>query len=304
MGLLEDVSTWVAFYIVRPAIDAFKKHATTIEKAWANVVEWKLRHFIWWVGTLNTTVKGYIHNKINEALEDVESGTWNFFGWIDKIIDHVFDSIKNLFVRVSKLSNEVLKIISDWWKTARDTLLRTLKDTFVSIADFTIDVTKIILDFGYEAFSVIIKTVGNMISTAVAVIATTVANLVESVATSISNIIESVATAAAKIMDALSDLAVKIAEDIAETAGDFATLISDKIGELYEFIEKEVPNMVGGLFDWAKPVIQPIVDAVGFLKTIMEIVTGTREEDPAITEHREKITEQQETLEELVDGLR
>jgi hypothetical protein len=41
------------------------------------------------------------------------------------------------------------------------------------------------------------------------------------------------------------------------------------------------------MFEWAKPVIKPIQDAVGFLESIASVFTKTQPEDPAIRNSRD-----------------
>jgi len=56
--------------------------------------------------------------------------------------------------------------------------------------------------------------------------------------------------------------------------------LADRNNEIKLWVEVGLPGWIDDMFDWAKPVIQPIMDAVGFLGQIVGIVTGTATEDP------------------------
>ena len=304
MGLLDDIAAWIGYYIVHPALVNLLKEIKGIPAATALLLSMKLRAFFNWVMLLNTSVEAWVKNEIKKAIDSIEDGDWDFFGWINSIINAVFDAIENIFVRVVDLAGIIRDKILDWWEDARDAVLRTVKDTFLAIADFTATLLTELVRLGYETFSVIITTVGDMISVAVDVIAGTVANIAESVATAISDIIISITEAVAVVQDALTDLAVKIAEDIAETAGDLNKIIAASIDELFKLIEEKVPGWVESMFDWARGVPATLLNATGYLGQITDVFTGEAEEDPVITEAKDKIKEEQDAIEDIVEGLR
>jgi len=60
---------------------------------------------------------------------------------------------------------------------------------------------------------------------------------------------------------------------------------------------------VGAMFEWAKPIVDPIVNAAGWLGDIAGIITGQKPEEPEIKNTRESIKQQREEILELIKKL-
>jgi len=303
MGKLEDAASWLIFYVVRPAVQKVIDKFNASYRVFAEIAFVKAYSFLYWIATSNISIFTWVRNEIQDAIDDIEDNDWDFWGWIDNIVNAVFKSIKNIFVKVADLSSTVTNLIANWWKTTRTLFLSTLKNTFVAIADFTTDVTKIILDFGYETFDIIITTAGNMISKAVDVLADTVANIAKSVSTAIADIIETVSNAIASIEDSITDLTTDLLKDLAETESKIRKLLTDKIKEVMTYINEEVPKIIGGLFDWAKPIVNPIIAAAGWLGSIGEIITGTHKADPELEESIDIIKTKRDQVNEAIGRI-
>jgi len=86
----------------------------------------------------------------------------------------------------------------------------------------------------------------------------------------------------------------------------FATIpdiIGDAVNGVKEWVEDFVPEVVGAMFEWAKPIVDPIVNAAGWIGDIAGIITGQKPEEPEIKHARETIKEQREKILELIKEL-
>lgn len=301
MGVREDVSAWIAYYIVKPAIDAFKKHATAIERAWATFIGVKLRIFLMWVGNLNTSVSAWVKNEIKEAIDAIEDDGGSWFWWIGDIVGAVLDAIYDVFVKVTEFTKKVADHISKWWPGVRDTLLRTVKDTFVSIVDFAADVTKIIVEFGYEAFSVIVKHVAGAINIAINAVTTVIDSVIKNVSSIMNTVADYLVPAISNIWDSITDLAVDVAGDIAGTVRDMRDLVTDSVLDMIEYIDDTIPEVVSSMFEWAKPIKDPIIKASADLEYI---TTALREKVPTDPEWRRVMDENTAILAEVKEKLK
>jgi len=303
MGKLEDAATWLIFYVIRPAVQKVIDKLNESYRIYTEIAFIKLSVFLHWIATSNISIFTWVNNKIADAIEEIEDNDGGWFDWIWDIVDSVLDAIEDIFVKVSKLSNKVLTIIADWWETTRDLFLSTLKDTFVSVADFAVDVQEAIADWWTDTWTMITETISSTISAAVDAITTTVTNIAESVSKAIADIIDTVTNAIANIEDSITDFTIDIMKDLAETESKIRTLLTDKINEVMTYINEEIPKVVGSMFEWAKPVIDPIIAAAGWLGSLTNIFTGTAPEDPRIRTFIDEEKTNREELDRLLEQL-
>jgi len=290
MGIYDDISAWLVLYIIRPAIDAFKRNATNLEKQIVEIIFVKFNKFFNWVATLDTTVKGYIDERIDEVYDDLDGGGWDLFGWLDDIVDGVFDAIENIFVKTSQLSTIVTKILVDWWADTRDILIDSFKDSFVAVADFAGDVISIIGQLGYITIDVVTGLIVDSVESLTSMISTVVKDVSEAlsdVTTSILSTVEDVVDAA---LSFLTNNILEFFGFINELTVGFTDFLLTTIKEINEVFADTIPGIVESMFDWAKPIIGPIMDAVGFLGQIAGIFTGSHPKEQIFkdTENEQK----------------
>jgi len=303
MGVLEDVSTWIAWYIVKPAIDKFNEKASALEKIYSTFIDFKLRQFFYWVGTINTTVSGYIHKTVNDAIDKIEDDKGSWFPWLSDIAAAVIQTMEEMFVKVGKLTNKVLTIIADWWETAREKILDEIKDTIEDVLETAVDVMETIDKWWLDTWTIITKTIKDWVSIAVTAVSETFSNVVDALSTALADVFDSLTDAIADILGSLADLMVNVTSLIAEAETVMRTLLTDKVFEIYEYIDGVIPKVVESMFDWAKPIIQPIKDAAGWLGEIADLVTGERPKEQEIRDTEEEIERTKSDVKELVDSV-
>lgn len=76
--------------------------------------------------------------------------------------------------------------------------------------------------------------------------------------------------------------------------------LADRDNEFNLWVKNILPGIVGNMFEWAKPVIQPIMDAVGFLGQIVGIVTGTAPESESVKSVKENYKTQTDRVNEIL----
>ena len=81
---------------------------------------------------------------------------------------------------------------------------------------------------------------------------------------------------------------------------DIGVWLADRTNEFNLWVETGLPGIVGNMFEWAKPAIQPIMDAVGFLGQIVGIVTGTATEDPKIAKHKTDVQTERDRINDIL----
>jgi phage-related protein len=123
-----------------------------------------------------------------------------------------------------------------------------------------------------------------------------------------------ISAAAAVINSALSSLSswvqtsIKAVSDLITTKiTDFVTwvnsipiAVSAYVGgivlEIQKWTTQTITTMVGAMFEWAKPIIKPIQDAVAFLGNISNLVMGTYPKDETLEKVQKKERDAREQL--------
>jgi len=280
MGKLEDAATWLVFYVIRPAVQKVIDKLNESYRIFIEIAYLRIHVFLHWIATSNISIFTWVKNEIADAIEEIEDNDGGWFGWIWDIVDSVLDAIEDIFVKVSKLSNKVLTIIADWWKTTRDLFLSTLKDTFVSVADFIVDVQEAIADWWTGTWKDVTTWANNAFRAA--------ADWIDSTYKSITDWWKDAWDDASKavngwIKDA-TNFVTKTFTDfidwINELPGTIADFIKLQVDNIISYINEEIPKVVGSMFEWAKPVIDPIIAAAGWLESLTDVFTAKAEDDP------------------------
>jgi len=69
------------------------------------------------------------------------------------------------------------------------------------------------------------------------------------------------------------------------------------------YINEEIPKVVGSMFEWAKPVIDPIIAAAGWLESLTNVFTAKAEDDPGLKADIDTIQNKREEINEVIGRL-
>jgi hypothetical protein len=83
------------------------------------------------------------------------------------------------------------------------------------------------------------------------------------------------------------------------TFAEIPGLIDGAVSGIKDYIADFVPELVSGMFEWAKPIIKPIQDAVGWLGQIAGVFNNTYPKDPELITIQEKQKTANQQLKEL-----
>jgi phage-related protein len=134
-----------------------------------------------------------------------------------------------------------------------------------------------------------IQTAYNALSGAISAAAAAINSALSSLSTWIQT---SLASLAAAITTRINDL-VKWVESIPKAFSDY---IGGIVLEIQKWTTQTITTMVSAMFEWAKPIIQPIQDAVGWLGQIAGLFNNTYPKDPEIISIQEKQKKAKELL--------
>ncbi|RLG43611.1 MAG: hypothetical protein DRN81_06165, partial [Thermoproteota archaeon] len=146
-----------------------------------------------------------------------------------------------------------------------------------------------------QAWDNVVNAISDAISEAVDWLSSAWNDFTNMVGSAWDNVVSEISGSIESALSWMSDAFMGALDWINEIGGDIAGFIGDRLDEVYTYIVEEVPNMVSGLFDWAKPVVDPIINAAGWLEKLTNVFTGKYEEDPEmekIRQEREKIMEE------------
>jgi len=282
--------------------------------------------FIEWFGTSFQTF-------INSIQTWAAGFTIEFWYFLQNPVESIKTWMSGVFVSIGELTNQISTGISDWWKqgiidvgvmitSATQGFSSWIDDRFTGINDWWADAQTVWGTFWNDR----IKGVEDWVNE----FSTNVSNWYNS------NIQPTIDIIGNRLDDAknwildfptllstwwndrMIDIGVWIVEATTgfnEWINGFAGLIGDwwtdrvvEIGiwltdrnnEIKLWVEVGLPGWIDDMFDWAKPVIQPIMDAVGFLGQIVGIVTGTAPESESIKAVKENYKEQTDRINDVL----
>ena len=193
--------------------------------------------------------------------------------------------------------------IGSWWSSTATSVHSWINSAVSNITDF------------YEAFPIAISSwynsnIGPIIDT----VNGTINDLQEWIGEGFSNIgkwWESTWTGVitwfdSKMIDAFAWFTSSF-QDFLDFIGEIPLGIADYIGtvvlDIQDWTKGIVPGIVSGMFEWAKPVIQPVIDAAGWIGEIAGILTGTRPKEQEIKDTEETIQEHYDAVKEILEGM-
>ncbi len=282
--------------------------------------------FIEWFGTSFQTF-------INSIQTWAAGFTIEFWYFLQNPVESIRNWMNDVFVSIGELTNQIATGISDWWKQG-------IIDVGVMITNATNSFNIWIDDnfSGINAWWENIKTVwGTFWTDAITGLQLWAAEFTINVnnwyTANIQPIIDTINIATINAgawiagfptfiaqwwNDRMIDIGVWLVEattnfnnflgDFTGTIGDWwndrvidiGVWLADRTNEFNLWVETGLPGIVGNMFEWAKPAIQPIMDAVGFLGQIVGIVTGTATEDPKIAKHKTDVQTERDRINDIL----
>lgn len=76
--------------------------------------------------------------------------------------------------------------------------------------------------------------------------------------------------------------------------------LAERDTEFNLWVKNTLPGIVGNMFEWAKPVIQPIIDAVGILSKFLGFAEGTYPKDQNITDAETNVKSHRDRIKEII----
>jgi phage-related protein len=298
----------------------------------------------WVIGTITKSweaMLGFVTGQFNLFLANLKNFQNNFATQLAAFIADPLKSLRGwldgVYAGLSAIAGEVTKGITSWWATTSASvsswidgavdgvttwfndqigiLKRGWDTTFATIPGLITNATA-----GFSAWiDTEFKNIGAWwTSTSASVnswISTAVGDLkryLQGVIVSVDSAWKTATTAISKAWnDAVTGLTAYVntqftalKNTIEGIPGAIQGLIDTAVSGVKDWTETFVPDLVSAMFEWAKPIIKPIQDAVGFLESIAGVFTRTQPEDPVINKTRTDIKTHQDAVRELILRLK
>lgn len=303
MGFLEDISSWIAYYIVRPAVNLTIKKLGAQHFAWITFMGLKLRIFLAWVTRLDTTLAGWIRQEIVKELAYAVSGYSNLVSILNKKVKDVIKQVEGLLDHVRLFASRVISVTILWWTVERAKLLKLMRDSYIRILEFEKEAIKVILDWWKDTWTMVVNHVKAQLDLLGVELDLDLNLLIKQLDTSVDTVLKHLDVQIHNVT-LIIDNQIKSVQIWFEAMDKQAReWMEGQIDEVIKLYRKEVPSIVEGLFGWAMPVIQPIIDAVGWLETIAEIVTGKAPKEQDIIDAENETKEIQEKIDGILDEI-
>lgn len=264
--------------------------------------------------SVTTEVLKFLVNPIKYIQDVVDSLIPILSDWWDDIISGVGDwwtttksDIGDWWSSASKAVGDwvdsTFSNIGSWWESVRSTVVDWMLGAWVNAATFWNDVTSKIGTWWDDTKDAIWNSIQSAITGLEAWIDSTKAGIGDwwdGVSTGIgewwSDTIENLGNAWDDFVSGIGD----VWDGIIKAIGD---AIDTAVSNMETWVTDTVPGIVSSMFEWAKPIVKPIQDAVGFLGSIAEVFTGKRPKEPEIIEAELSIEEHKKAIKEIIGRL-
>jgi len=270
---------------IRVLFDSFTKEVTQFFRdPVGKIKEWVESTYTW-----ISDITGTITTTIGDWWDSTKKGIWEWMTntvatvavWIDQQFKNIGEWWNNTATSVRAWINNAVKYANDWinnwsttitnwWNNTRTTIGEWWSDSIKAVGDWIDNTTRNIGEWWNNTWTSITETIQGW------------------------------------IVDATSFVTEKFlsfTKWLEELAGTIADYIGEQIKNVQEWVNDVVPGMVEGMFEWAKPVIDPIINVANWLGQLMGIVQGTYPKEDEIIEAEEKHKETQEKVENILEGL-
>ena len=221
----------------------------------------------WWSDTLETLQRGWdnIVSDLQNAWDDIVSGIYDWFDTQINILQTGWDNV------VSGLEN--------WWNDVVETL-QLGWDNVISGLQTWIDDVIVTLQAGWDN---VVTGLETWFNEQITILQRGWDNVVDGIHTWINEQIV--------ILERGWDNTITGIEDF----------ISTQISNIQDWVTDFVPELVSSMFDWAKPIVDPILDAAGWLGELTGIFTGSYKDSDEYKEYIRKNKEDRERTKEILE---
>lgn len=227
-------------------------------------------NFIDWLGEIGGDIADYIGGAIDDAVD-----------WLGDAWGNFTDMIGEAWKNVTDYVGEAVDDAVDWITSGFEDFVDWLGEIGGSIADY----------------------IGNAIGDAVDWLGDAWGDFTDMVGEAWKGVTDYVGGAIGDAFDWISEGFMDFVDWLGEIVGDVADYIGTAIGDAVDFVLTEIPGIVEGMFEWAQGLVQPVIDAVGFLGELLGIVTRETPEPPEIRENIERRDEIQKRINDKVKEL-
>lgn len=251
-------------------------------------------------------IPGAIQNAITQTIptladwwDDILAGIQT---WYNDNVKGIIDTISGTVTNVGSWIDNSFNTIGDWWNSVQDSVGSWLSNKWNDISEFWGDITRNITDWWNSTSADVQQWISDAAAGASAWIDTSFSSITDWWSDQWNSI---TLTIQSWIDDAGSWITSSFTDFISwlnQLPGDISDYIGTQISDLTDYINDTIPGMVENMFEWAKPIINPIIDAAGFLETISGFLTGSAPEDPRLTEHRKQVQQKRDEIKQIIGG--
>jgi len=194
--------------------------------------------------------------------------------------------------------------IGSWWESVRSSVVDWMQGTWTNITDFWNDVTSSIGKWWDDTK----KAIWDGLQSAIGGLQSWIDSTVSSIGDWWDGVTAGIGEWWSDTIKGIGEAWEDFADGIGSVWDGIASAIGDAIDTAVKNIETwvndTVPGIVEGMFSWALPLVQPIINAAGYLGQLTGLVTGDAPAEPEIEEARTKQKEIFERLEETIRRIR
>jgi hypothetical protein len=245
-------------------------------------------------------VKKWVEGLIPSLEDWIGDITIGIQDWWSSMSSTVQTWISNAVAAANDFIKDFPGIIGDWWATVADDVGDWIDDAVSGINQWIKDFPGVIEKWWDETSSGIWDAINNAWADFSGWIGETWDNIgawwddqVEIIQRSWDNVVDGLGTW-------WDDQIEILQRGWDNTFAEIPGLIDGAVSGIKDYIADFVPELVSGMFEWAKPIIKPIQDAVAFLGNISNLVMGTYPKDETITEIQKKQKDAKQRLQELM----
>lgn len=218
----------------------------------------------WWSST-SSTVKGWINNAVAGINTWISDFSKNITAWWNSTMGKAWSALQTVVSGIQGFINVSQKTLTDWWTSASASVKNFFDSTWSSLTEFWNGVASHFTSWWAD----VRKSIGAWWSSTVKALG-----------------------------DAFNTFYKDVSDFISGIPGEIQGFINTAVKSMQTWTVQTINDMVGAMFDWAKPIVKPIQDAVGFLGSLVGVVTGSYPKNENVKELQDK---QQRLKQEIRD---
>jgi len=267
-----------------------------------------------WFEDLSNNVKNFLADPIGKVQDWVNDiipvlGDWwngiilGVRSWYDSNIQPTVDTLRTNIDFVGRWVNVAFININEWWDAQKTSVQAWINERVEDITDFWNKFPGAVSNWWTSTALDVHAWIDNSIKG----VTTWIDETKDNIGTWWNARLAEVQLWVSVTFAVITDFWTSTMQSFSDWLGELGQSIADYIGEqvinLQTWVIDEIPGMVINMFDWAKPIIQPIIDASDWLGQIGGILTSTRPKEPEIIEAEETIKEHQDAAKDILDGM-